>query len=142
MAYAAQSDLTPLRLTQAELVQLTCDDPSGEVNVAVVSAALEEASGIVDSYCRARYTTPLQADDDVKGKTIDIAMWLLLPAPPQREEQRDHPPGLRRCDRISQGCSRCQGIARPTGGRHGAKLDGRAADQQSRSSPEIQRPPH
>ena len=78
MAYAAQSDLTPLRLTQAELVQLTCDDPSGEVNVAVVSAALEEASGIVDSYCRARYTTPLQADDDVKGKTIDIAMWLLF----------------------------------------------------------------
>jgi phage gp36-like protein len=78
MAYAAQSDLTPLRLTQAELVQLTCDDNSATVNTTSVSAALEEASGIVDSYCRDRYQTPLQAGDDVKGKTLDIAMWLLF----------------------------------------------------------------
>ena len=78
MAYAAQTDLTPLRLTQAELVQLTCDDSTATVNAATVSAALEEASGIVDSYCRMRYQTPLQADDDVKGKTLDIAIWLLF----------------------------------------------------------------
>jgi phage gp36-like protein len=78
MAYAIQSDLTPLRLTQAELVQLTCDDVTGTVNAATVSAALEEASGTVDSYCRARYQTPLQASDDVKGKTIDIAIYLLF----------------------------------------------------------------
>lgn len=68
----------PLRLTQAELVQLTCDDATATVNVATVSAALEEASGIVDSYCRQRYQTPLQAGDDVKGKTLDIAVWLLF----------------------------------------------------------------
>lgn len=78
MAYALQSDLTPLRLTEAELVQLTCDDNSATVNAATVSAALEEASGIVDSYCRARYQTPLQPDDDVKAKTLDIALWLLF----------------------------------------------------------------
>lgn len=78
MAYAVQSDLVPLRLTQAELVQLTCDDATATVNVATVSAALEEASGIVDSYCRQRYQTPLQAGDDVKGKTLDIAVWLLF----------------------------------------------------------------
>jgi phage gp36-like protein len=78
MAYAAQSDLTPLRLTAAELVQLTCDDNSATVNAATVSAALEEASGMVDSYCRARYQTPLQPDDDIKGKTLDIAVYLLF----------------------------------------------------------------
>ena len=78
MAYAVQSDLVPLRLTQAELVQLTCDDAGGQVNAAIVSAALEEASGVVDSYCRQRYQTPLQASDDVKGKTLDIAVWLLF----------------------------------------------------------------
>jgi phage gp36-like protein len=32
----------------------------------------------VDSYCRQRYQTPLQAGDDVKGKTLDIAVWLLF----------------------------------------------------------------
>ena len=78
MAYATQSELTPLRLTQAELVQLTDDTNSGEVNAAVVSAALEEASGKVDSYCRARYVTPLQVGDDVVGLTIDIALYLLF----------------------------------------------------------------
>ena len=50
MAYAHQSDLCPLRLTQTELVQLTCDDSSNTVNTAVVNAVLEEASGTVDSY--------------------------------------------------------------------------------------------
>lgn len=78
MAYAVQSDLVPLRLTWAELVQLTCDDPTETVNAAIVTAALEEASGMVDSYCRHRYQTPLQASDDVKGKTLDIALWLLF----------------------------------------------------------------
>ena len=43
-----------------------------------VAAALEEASGKVDSYCRGRYQTPLQADDDVVGLTLDIAVYLLF----------------------------------------------------------------
>jgi phage gp36-like protein len=78
MAYATQSDMVPLRLTQTELVQLTCDDATNTVNAATVTAALEEASGVVDSYCRQRYQTPLQPSDDVKGKTLDIAVWLLF----------------------------------------------------------------
>jgi phage gp36-like protein len=84
MAYAAQSDLVPLRLTAAELTQLTLDVSSGNpatdaaTTASVASAALEEASGVVDSYCRSRYQTPLQPDDDVKGKCLDIAVWLLF----------------------------------------------------------------
>ena len=78
MAYATQSDLVPLRLTQKELLQLTCDDDSATVNAAVVSAALEEASGTVDSYCRSRYITPLQSCDMVTARTVDIACYLLF----------------------------------------------------------------
>lgn len=78
MAYAAQTDLVPLRITQTELVQLTCDDTTATVNAAVVAAALEEASGTVDSYCRARYVTPLQQSDMVKARTLDIAVYLLF----------------------------------------------------------------
>jgi phage gp36-like protein len=78
MAYAAQSDLVPLRLTMPELIQLTDDNHTGQVNTAVVNTALEEASGTVDSYCRKRYVTPLQADDDVKRLTVDLTLWALF----------------------------------------------------------------
>lgn len=78
MAYAAQSDLVPLRMTQNDLIQLTDDGNTGTVAAAVVTAALEEASGKVDSYCRGRYATPLQQSDDVKGLTLDIATYLLF----------------------------------------------------------------
>lgn len=78
MAYAVQADLVPLRMTQKELLQLTDDTNTGEINASIVSAVLEEASGKVDSYCRNRYVTPLQASDSVKGLTLDIATWLLF----------------------------------------------------------------
>lgn len=84
MAYATQADLVPLRMTQKDVTELTVDVPSGnaqtdaEVTSSIVSAALEEASGRVDSYCRARYVTPLQQSDDVKSLTLDIAVYLLF----------------------------------------------------------------
>ena len=78
MAYATQSDLVPLRMTVKDLTELTDDDNSGDINTAVVTAALEEASGRVESYCRARYITPLQQSDDVKSLTLDIAVYLLF----------------------------------------------------------------
>jgi len=84
MAYAAQSDLVPLRITAAELTQLCLDVPSGNPTTdaatvaSVCAAALEEASGKVDSYCRARYVTPLQVGDDVRALTLDIAVYLLF----------------------------------------------------------------
>lgn len=78
MAYAAQSDLVPLRLTMRELIQLTDDTNSGQVNTAVVNEELESASGVIDSYCRKRYVTPLQADDDVKRLCLDLTLWGLF----------------------------------------------------------------
>jgi len=84
MAYATQANLVPLRMSQKDLTELTVDVPSGnpttdaDVTATVTSAALEEASGRVDSYCRARYITPLQQSDDVLSLTLDIAVYLLF----------------------------------------------------------------
>ena len=84
MAYALQSDLVPLRITQSELTQLTVDVPSGipatdaAVTASIASAVLAEASGMVDSYCRARYATPLQPSQMVTARTLDIAVYLLF----------------------------------------------------------------
>jgi phage gp36-like protein len=79
MAYATQDDLVPLRLTQKELIELTDDDGAADQPVAaVVNAALEEASGTIESYCRSRYATPLQVSDVVKARTLDIAVYLLF----------------------------------------------------------------
>lgn len=84
MPYATQADLVPLRMTQKDLTELTVDVPSGNAatdaaaTASVTSAALEEASGRVESYCRNRYITPLQQSDDVKALTLDIAVYLLF----------------------------------------------------------------
>ncbi|MGH2344655.1 MAG: gp436 family protein [Chloroflexota bacterium] len=78
MAYATQDDLVPLRLTQKDLIELTDDDDTGAVNADIVTAALTEASGRVESYCRARYVTPLQQSEDLKSLTLDIAIYLLF----------------------------------------------------------------
>ena len=78
MAYAQQSDLTSLRMTATELVQLTDDDNTGEVDSDIVSAALQEASGKIDSYCRNRYVTPLQQSDSVTALCLDIATYILF----------------------------------------------------------------
>ena len=78
MAYATQADLVPLRMTAKDLTELTDDDNTGTINASLVSAVLEEASGRVESYCRNRYATPLQASDDVQSLTLDIAVYLLF----------------------------------------------------------------
>jgi phage gp36-like protein len=65
-------------MTTKDLTELTDDDNTGQINAAIVTAALEEASGRVESYCRQRYVTPLQQSDDVKSLTLDITVYLLF----------------------------------------------------------------
>ncbi|HEY6349609.1 MAG TPA: DUF1320 domain-containing protein [Candidatus Angelobacter sp.] len=77
MAYANQADLSPRRISNAELVQLTDDTSSGNVNTQLVSDILDEASGQIDSYCGQRYSVPLQSSLQVKGLCLSIAEYLL-----------------------------------------------------------------
>jgi phage gp36-like protein len=78
MAYAVQADLSPRRLTNSELIQLTDDTNSGAVNAQIVTDCLTEASATIDSYCRQRYQIPLQQSDQVKGLCLDITEYLLF----------------------------------------------------------------
>lgn len=77
MAYATQTDLSPRRISNAELVQLTDDSNSGQVNAQLVSDILDEASAQIDSYCGQRYAIPLQSSLQVKGLCLTIAEYLL-----------------------------------------------------------------
>lgn len=77
MAYAAQSDLSPTRITNAELVQLTDDTNSGQVNTQTVTNVLNGASALIDSYCGQRYTLPLQPTLQLTELCLDIAEYKL-----------------------------------------------------------------
>jgi phage gp36-like protein len=83
LAYATQNDLQ-LRVTDQELQQLTDDDRSGAIDADVVSGVIDEASAIVDSYCRDRYVVPLQESTDATRITRDIAIYLLYSRRPQK----------------------------------------------------------
>ena len=78
MAYAAQSDLVPQRITAKEALQLTDDTNSGQIDAAIIANALSEASGTIDSFCRNRYVTPLQPSEMVTRLCLDIAAWTLF----------------------------------------------------------------
>lgn len=77
MSYAVQADLSPRRMSNAELVQLTDDTNSGLVNAQLVTDVLDEASGMIDSYARTRYNVPLQSSSQVKGLCLTITEYLL-----------------------------------------------------------------
>ena len=82
MSYAVQSDLL-LRFTAAELVQLTDDTRSGQVNAQTVQGCLDEATAQIDSYVRGRYQTPLQTSNTATRLCRDIAVYLLYSRRPQ-----------------------------------------------------------
>lgn len=83
MPYATQADLLQ-RMTLAQLTQLTDDAKTGAPDGPTVAAALEEASGRVDSYCRGRYVTPLQQSDTVTTIARDVAVYFLWSRRPQQ----------------------------------------------------------
>lgn len=78
MAYATQQDIIDRGVTEAELLQLVDDENSGNLAGANpqlrVNAALDEASARIDSYCRQRYTVPLQSSAIVKATAVTIAI--------------------------------------------------------------------
>jgi phage gp36-like protein len=77
MAYIAQSDLAA-RLTQQELIELTDDAGTGEVNQQVLTSIIEQASSLIDTYTGGRYQLPLAVSEQVRGLALDIATYLLF----------------------------------------------------------------
>lgn len=76
MPYCTQADLLN-QLTQAELVQLTDDAGTGEVDSDKVDAAIAAASATIDAYAGARYTLPLESSEKVKQLCMDLAVYEL-----------------------------------------------------------------
>jgi phage gp36-like protein len=83
MSYAVQSDLLT-RITPAELTQLTDDAGIGAPNATTVQANLDRATALIDSYCRARYQTPLQTSNTATEICIDLSVYFLFTRRPQK----------------------------------------------------------
>lgn len=75
MAYSTQADLEK-SLTPAQLVQLTDDDRDGVPDAAVITEAIAQADGIIDSYLATRYTVPLSPVQVViRAASVSLAIW-------------------------------------------------------------------
>lgn len=79
MAYSTQADLEQHASADA-LLQLTdrAQPPAGAIDAAIVAAALDDATGIVEGYLRARYALPLDPiPAEIVRYTTHIAFYLL-----------------------------------------------------------------
>lgn len=75
--YATVTDLNK-RITQDELIRLTDEADSGQVNTATIEAALEAAAVEIDSYLASRYSLPLTDPQPLLATlAVDIAIWNL-----------------------------------------------------------------
>jgi phage gp36-like protein len=77
MSYILQSDLEAGGLSNSQLIQLTDDAKSGEVDTDKVSKAIEDAEGEVNGYLAKRYVVPVAppVPDLVQKLSTDIAVW-------------------------------------------------------------------
>ena len=77
MAYATQADLVT-RFGAKELTQLTDRSAAGSPDAAAVSAALMDASGVIDQYLAGRYAVPVSPiPASVSRLACDIARFML-----------------------------------------------------------------
>lgn len=76
--YVTKSDLID-QLTDMELIQLTDDEKTGQVDVDTVNRAITSAEAIVDGYLKTRYMTPVAppVPELVRALTIDCAVYAL-----------------------------------------------------------------
>jgi phage gp36-like protein len=77
-AYAAIEELTPGRISEQELIELTDDTGSGGVRADIVQAMLDQASATIDSYCSQRYTVPLRPSIQLKETCLDLTVYRLF----------------------------------------------------------------
>lgn len=78
MAYSAETDITNLELTEAELIQLTDDAGTSEVQDDKVDAAILKADSEIDDYCRGIYSVPFDPVPNlIKFLSATIAAYWL-----------------------------------------------------------------
>ncbi|MFH2011683.1 MAG: DUF1320 domain-containing protein [Pseudomonadota bacterium] len=78
MAYSVQTDMEE-QISQNELIQLTDDEDTGEVDTDVLSRAIADADAEIDSYCANRYTVPFSpVPAMIRKLSVDIAIYNLF----------------------------------------------------------------
>lgn len=78
MAYCVQSDLER-KISLAELVQFTDDSHAGTVDVTAISAAIDEADTLINSYVGKVKMTPLSPVPGlIKHLSVTLAIWNLF----------------------------------------------------------------
>lgn len=78
MSYCSVADLVT-RFSETEIAQLSDTEDRETVNETLVSAAILDASGEIDSYLGGRYATPITGTvpQQVKNACLDIARYRL-----------------------------------------------------------------
>lgn len=90
MDYALQSDMIT-RYGEQPLVELTDrNEPSeGVINTAVLQAALDDASSVIDTYIKRRYQLPLQTLPPALRQCCEAMAWFSLHRGRYTTEDRD-----------------------------------------------------
>jgi len=93
MAYATKDDIVASGVTDAELTELTDDLNTGQADQTRIDAAIADGAATVDSYCRQRYTLPLQTSNKVISLVVDLAVYALFArrrrVPPDVKDRAD-----------------------------------------------------
>ena len=77
MSYSSLDDLKR-RISEAELIQLTDDQGLGQIDQTLVSGAIAESDGLVDSFVRAQTAVPLSDPPEViRLISADLTLYRL-----------------------------------------------------------------
>ncbi len=77
MAYCTQADLLE-QIEETDLIGLTDDENTGEIIDAIVTRAIVDADGEIDSYCGGSYDVPFApAPVMIRKISVDIAIYNL-----------------------------------------------------------------
>jgi len=77
LAYCDLDDIREV-ITDDELIQLTDDERTGEIDTDRVDQAIASADSEIDGYCAARYSTPFSTVPAlIKKCSVDIAVYNL-----------------------------------------------------------------
>ncbi len=78
MPYCAQSDITPARVSDKQLKQLTSEDGASIVS-SVLDKAIAAADSEIDSYVGRRYTVPMSpVPARIRDLSVDISTYKLF----------------------------------------------------------------
>ena len=117
MAYSSETDITNLELTEAELIQLTDDAGTGEIEDAKVVAAISKADSEIDDYCRGIYSVPFDPVPNlIKFLSATIAAyWLYRRRDDVSPSMLDkYTKALSKLKAISNGVYKIEGVSEKT----------------------------